>query len=96
MVAAFGSGALFSLVSGVGGPNQAVNAVTSGLFFALFQGGLYMVSIVFLQFNLLVVSLKPSYSASVTIVPLCNGQCNFIAILFHLFILHDNSSNHII
>ncbi|XP_042473002.1 chloroplastic import inner membrane translocase subunit HP30-2-like [Zingiber officinale] len=43
MVAAFGSGALFSLVSGVGGPNQAANAVTSGLFFALFQGGMYMV-----------------------------------------------------
>ncbi|KAJ8490911.1 hypothetical protein OPV22_012632 [Ensete ventricosum] len=43
MVAAFGSGALFSLVSGMGGPNQAANAVTSGLFFALFQGGLFMV-----------------------------------------------------
>ncbi|WOL00949.1 hypothetical protein Cni_G09662 [Canna indica] len=43
MVAAFGSGALFSLVSGMGGPNQAVNAVTSGIFFALFQGGLFMV-----------------------------------------------------
>ncbi|XP_050154195.1 chloroplastic import inner membrane translocase subunit HP30-2-like [Malus sylvestris] len=41
MVAAFGSGALFSLVSGMGGPNQAANAVTSGLFFALVQGGLF-------------------------------------------------------
>lgn len=80
MVAAFGSGALFSLVSGVGGPNQAANAVTSGLFFALFQGGLYMVSIVLLQFHLVAVSLKFSCSASVTIALLCNGQCNFIAI----------------
>ncbi|GER32222.1 mitochondrial import inner membrane translocase [Striga asiatica] len=41
MVAAFGSGAMFSLVSGVGGPNQAANAVTSGLFFALVQGGIF-------------------------------------------------------
>ncbi|KAJ4970374.1 hypothetical protein NE237_003473 [Protea cynaroides] len=41
MVAAFGSGAMFSLVSGIGGPNQAANAVTSGLFFALVQGGLF-------------------------------------------------------
>ncbi|KAL6003656.1 hypothetical protein ACLOJK_023889 [Asimina triloba] len=41
MVAAFGSGAMFSLVSGVGGPNVAANAVTSGLFFALVQGGLF-------------------------------------------------------
>ncbi|KAK1399375.1 mitochondrial import inner membrane translocase subunit TIM22-like [Heracleum sosnowskyi] len=41
MVAAFGSGAMFSLVSGMGGPNQAANVVTSGLFFALIQGGLF-------------------------------------------------------
>ncbi|KAI4306595.1 hypothetical protein L6164_029856 [Bauhinia variegata] len=41
MVAAFGSGAMFSLVSGLGGPNQVGNAVTSGLFFALVQGGLF-------------------------------------------------------
>ncbi|PRQ60625.1 Mitochondrial inner membrane translocase subunit Tim17/Tim22/Tim23/peroxisomal protein PMP24 [Rosa chinensis] len=41
MVAAFGSGALFSLVSGFGGPNQAQNALTSGVFFALVQGGLF-------------------------------------------------------
>ncbi|KAK3445741.1 hypothetical protein EUGRSUZ_A00976 [Eucalyptus grandis] len=41
MAAAFGSGAMFSLVSGMGGPNQAVNAVSSGLFFALVQGGLF-------------------------------------------------------
>lgn len=41
MVAAFGSGVMFSLVSGMGGPNQAVNAVTSGLFFALVQGGIF-------------------------------------------------------
>ncbi|XP_022974359.1 uncharacterized protein LOC111472988 [Cucurbita maxima] len=43
MVAAFGSGALFSLVSGMGGPNQAANAVTSGFFFALVQGGIFKV-----------------------------------------------------
>ncbi|PKA54723.1 hypothetical protein AXF42_Ash000558 [Apostasia shenzhenica] len=41
MVAAFGSGAMFTLVSGMGGPNQAANAVTSGLVFALVQGGLF-------------------------------------------------------
>ncbi|KAF8413439.1 hypothetical protein HHK36_001422 [Tetracentron sinense] len=43
MVAAFGSGAMFSLVSGMGGPNQAANVITSGLFFALVQGGLFKV-----------------------------------------------------
>lgn len=43
MVAAFGSGAMFSLVSGMGGPNQAASVVTSGLFFALIQGGLFKV-----------------------------------------------------
>ncbi|RZC17853.1 chloroplastic import inner membrane translocase subunit HP30-2-like [Glycine soja] len=43
MAAAFGSGAMFSLVSGMGGPNQATNAVTSGLFFALVQGGLFQI-----------------------------------------------------
>ncbi|KAA8533508.1 hypothetical protein F0562_031058 [Nyssa sinensis] len=41
MVAAFGSGAMFSLVSGMGGPNQAANVISSGLFFALVQGGLF-------------------------------------------------------
>ncbi|KAF5450558.1 hypothetical protein F2P56_030893 [Juglans regia] len=43
MVAAFGSGAMFTLVSGMGAgaPNQAANAITSGLFFALVQGGLF-------------------------------------------------------
>ncbi|GFQ02158.1 hypothetical protein PHJA_002359700 [Phtheirospermum japonicum] len=49
MVAAFGSGALFSLVSGMGGPNQAANAVTSGLFFALVQGGLFQLGQKFSQ-----------------------------------------------
>ncbi|KAG8381636.1 hypothetical protein BUALT_Bualt06G0142200 [Buddleja alternifolia] len=52
MVAAFGSGALFSLVSGgVGGagPNMAANAVTSGLFFALVQGGIFQLGQKFSQ-----------------------------------------------
>ncbi|XP_058786659.1 chloroplastic import inner membrane translocase subunit HP30-2-like [Vicia villosa] len=49
MAAAFGSGALFSLVSGVGGPNQATNALTSGLFFALVQGGLFQIGQKFSQ-----------------------------------------------
>lgn len=43
MVAAFGSGVMFTLVSGIGGPNQAMNAVNSGLFFALVQGGLFWI-----------------------------------------------------
>ncbi|GKU88919.1 hypothetical protein SLEP1_g3128 [Rubroshorea leprosula] len=41
MAAAFGSGAMFTLVSGMGGPNPLANAVSSGLFFALIQGGIY-------------------------------------------------------
>lgn len=49
MAAAFGSGAMFSLVSGMGGPNQATNAVTSGLFFALVQGGLFQIGQKFSQ-----------------------------------------------
>lgn len=43
MVAAFGSGAMFSLVSVMGGPNSAVNAVMSGLLSALIQGGIFKV-----------------------------------------------------
>lgn len=43
MAAAFGSGVMFSLVSGMGGPNQATNVITSGVFFALVQGGLFKV-----------------------------------------------------
>lgn len=38
VVAAFGSGAAFSLVSGMGAANPAANAFTSGLLFAIFQG----------------------------------------------------------
>ncbi|CAL0319591.1 unnamed protein product [Lupinus luteus] len=49
MAAAFGSGAMFSLVSGFGGPNQAANAVTSGFFFALVQGGLFQIGQKFSQ-----------------------------------------------
>lgn len=41
MVAAFGSGVMFTLVSGIGGPNQGMNAINSGLFFALIQGGIF-------------------------------------------------------
>eukprot|EP00250_Pteridium_aquilinum_P012141 c20531_g1_i1 orf=193-984(-) len=41
MVAAFGSGALFSLVSGTGGQNLAGNAVMTGVFFAVIQGGMF-------------------------------------------------------
>ncbi|KAG0533213.1 hypothetical protein BDA96_04G173400 [Sorghum bicolor] len=43
MAAAFGSGALFSIVSGVGTPNPAVNAITTGVAFAVFQGGFFMI-----------------------------------------------------
>ncbi|KAG6382540.1 hypothetical protein SASPL_157786 [Salvia splendens] len=49
MAAAFGSGALFSLVSGMGGPNPAANALTSGLFFALVQGGIFQLGQKFSQ-----------------------------------------------
>ncbi|PSS04524.1 Mitochondrial import inner membrane translocase subunit TIM17-2 like [Actinidia chinensis var. chinensis] len=49
MVAAFGSGAMFSLVSGMGGPNPAANVITSGLFFALVQGGLFQLGKKFSQ-----------------------------------------------
>lgn len=44
MVAAFGSGAAFSLVSGIGGANPAANAISSGFFLALIQAGSYKVS----------------------------------------------------
>jgi len=43
MVAAFGSGAVFSAVSGVGGPNVLGNALMTGFFFSVVQGGLYKV-----------------------------------------------------
>jgi hypothetical protein len=44
MAAAFGSGALFSIVSGMGTPNPVANAITTGVAFAVFQGGFFMVS----------------------------------------------------
>ncbi|KAF8686685.1 hypothetical protein HU200_043518 [Digitaria exilis] len=43
MAAAFGSGALFSIVSGMGTPNPVTNAVTTGMAFAVFQGGFFMI-----------------------------------------------------
>lgn len=43
MVAGFGTGAMFSLVSGLGGPNHAGNIVTSGLLSALVQGAFFKV-----------------------------------------------------
>ncbi|XP_062219176.1 chloroplastic import inner membrane translocase subunit HP30-2-like [Phragmites australis] len=43
MAAAFGSGALFSIVSGMGTPNPVVNAITTGVAFAVFQGGFFMI-----------------------------------------------------
>ena len=49
MAAAFGSGAIFTLVSGVGGQNQLSNAVVTGVFFAAVQGGLFKVSFVFIS-----------------------------------------------
>lgn len=45
MLAAFGSGAVFSVVSGFGGPNLASNALSTGIFFALVQGGLFKVRV---------------------------------------------------
>lgn len=45
MVSAFGSGAMFSLVSGGGGQNMASNAVMAGAFFALIQGGIFKVGL---------------------------------------------------
>eukprot|EP00249_Psilotum_nudum_P012456 c23796_g1_i1 orf=696-1460(-) len=41
VVAAFGSGAMFSLVSGAGGSNVAGNAIMTGVFFAVIQGGMH-------------------------------------------------------
>ncbi|CAM6112124.1 unnamed protein product [Calypogeia fissa] len=43
MVAAFGSGAIFFVVSGMGAPNVVGNAVAIGAVFALLQGGIYKV-----------------------------------------------------
>ncbi|CAN0922817.1 Chloroplastic import inner membrane translocase subunit HP30-2 [Linum grandiflorum] len=54
MVAAFGSGVLFTLVSGTGGignPNPAVNALSSGVFFAAMQGGIYQIGQKFSEYQ---------------------------------------------
>ena len=45
MATAFGSGALFSLVGGMGTTNPVANAITSGVAFAVFQCGFFMVII---------------------------------------------------
>ena len=41
MIAAFGSGTAFSLVSGMAGPEPLVGAFSTGVVFALLQGGLF-------------------------------------------------------
>ena len=43
MIAAFGSGAAFSLVSGMSGPQPLMGAFSTGVVFALLQGGLFKV-----------------------------------------------------
>ncbi|KAK1399377.1 mitochondrial import inner membrane translocase subunit TIM22-like [Heracleum sosnowskyi] len=43
MLAGFGSGAMFSLVSGFGAPCEVGNMVTQGLFWAVIRGGLFKV-----------------------------------------------------
>ena len=48
MAAGFGSGVMFSLVSGIGGSNQAATAITSGVLFALAQGGFFKVMHVYI------------------------------------------------
>ncbi|KAJ0458497.1 putative sterile alpha motif domain, mitochondrial import inner membrane translocase subunit TIM22 [Helianthus annuus] len=47
MVAAFGSGVMFSLVSGSG--NSHANVITTGVFFALCEGVLFKVSRIFIR-----------------------------------------------
>ncbi|RLM66027.1 uncharacterized protein C2845_PM16G06650 [Panicum miliaceum] len=49
MAAAFGSGALFSIVSGTGTSNPVANAITTGVAFAVFQGGFFMIGQKFSQ-----------------------------------------------
>lgn len=64
MAAAFGSGAVFTLVSsnGIGGgPNLAANALSSGLLFALMQGGLFKVRLSLLHISFHVMSLHITY-----------------------------------
>ncbi|KAJ0988689.1 hypothetical protein J5N97_007045 [Dioscorea zingiberensis] len=53
MVAAFGSGAIFSLISGTGGSNQMVDALKFGFFSAIIQGGMLKLSGKFSQPDLL-------------------------------------------
>ena len=44
MISAFGSGAAFSLVSGMASGNKLQGAFTTGTLFALFQGAFFVVS----------------------------------------------------
>ena len=44
MIAAFGSGTAFSLVSGMAGPQPLMGAFSTGVVFALLQGGLFKVA----------------------------------------------------
>ena len=44
MIAAFGSGTAFSLVSGMAGPQPIMGAFSTGVVFALLQGGLFQVT----------------------------------------------------
>ena len=44
MISAFGSGAAFSMVSGMASGNKLQGAFTTGTLFALFQGAFFVVS----------------------------------------------------
>lgn len=45
MIAGFGSGAAFSLVSGMSGANPFMGAFSTGVLFAALQGGFYQVGL---------------------------------------------------
>lgn len=58
MIAAFGSGASYSLVSGITQGNRFQGAFTTGVLFAAFQGALHKVAIFFSHLPLLPLERK--------------------------------------
>jgi len=75
MAAAFGSGALFSIVSGMGTPNPVANAITTGVAFAVFQGGFFMVRtwkcLLLMEVTSLFIEFGTGFGTMLMLFPIC-------------------------
>ena len=85
MAAAFGSGALFSIVSGMGTPNPVANAITTGVAFAVFQGGFFMVRtwkcLLLMEVTSLFIEFGTGFGTMLMLFPICCQVTITLAVL---------------